>query len=57
MLFDFGATNSFISFDCVKSLDLSVSSLPYKVIVSRLFYDGQQQDFLYEFDLFASFLS
>ena len=29
----------------------------YKVIVSRLFYDGQQQDFLYEFDLFASFLS
>ena len=33
-LYDFEATHSFISFDCVKSLDLHVSSLPYEVVVS-----------------------
>lgn len=38
MLYDSRATHSFISFDCVKSLDLLVSSLPYEFVVSTPTY-------------------
>ncbi|XP_019429961.1 PREDICTED: uncharacterized protein LOC109337438, partial [Lupinus angustifolius] len=34
VLFDSGATHSFISFDCVKQLGLQVDSLPFDLIVS-----------------------
>ena len=36
VIYDSGATHSFISFDCVKSLDFPVSSLHYEVVVSTL---------------------
>ncbi|XP_028799279.1 uncharacterized protein LOC114754656 [Neltuma alba] len=35
-LFDYGATYSFVSLDCVNKLNLSVSPLPYDVRVSAL---------------------
>jgi len=34
VLYDSGATHSLIYFECVKSLDFPMSSLPYEVIVS-----------------------
>nr|KYP48551.1 hypothetical protein KK1_029784 [Cajanus cajan] len=34
VLYDFGATHSFISLDCVRGLELLISSLPYEIIVS-----------------------
>ena len=34
ILFDFGATHSFISLDCAKRIYFPMSKLPYKVLVS-----------------------
>ena len=36
VLYDLGATHSFISLDCVTKLKLSVSELSYDLLVSKL---------------------